>query len=61
LVFVADLEAIDWLNMYANTHNKNGRIEWPDGGCYLKQLYVVLEVWAIIAGEINNFRKEREK
>jgi len=50
-----------WFSMYAGTHNKNGRIEWPDGGCYLEQTAMLLEVWAIIGSELALYAKEQSK
>lgn len=38
--------------MYVHTHSEGRRIEWPDGGCYLEQKHVLVEIWEMIAEEI---------
>lgn len=52
-------EAGDWVRMYAHTHNREGRIEWPDGGCYLKQAHLLIDVWEILATEIKAANEQR--
>jgi len=58
-VEVAGLEAAEWLKMYAHTHADGKRIEWPDGGCYLKQVQLLVDIWELIAGEIREYRREQ--
>lgn len=53
------LEAGEWVRMYAHTHNGEGRIEWPDGGCYLKQVHLLIEVWELLAAEIRTANEQR--
>lgn len=58
-VEVAGLEAADWMRMYAHTHNGLERVAWPDGGCYLEQLQIVVEIWELIANEIRSVQREQ--
>lgn len=46
--------------MYTHTHNGMDRIDFPDGGCYLDQAVILLEVWEIIHSEIAKYRREQE-
>jgi hypothetical protein len=59
VVEVGGLEAADWWNMYMHTHPKLQRIEWPDGGCYLQQLQITVDVFELIEAEVNQFLKEK--
>ena len=45
--------------MYAHTHHGAVRIEWPDGGCYLKQYAILVAVWSIIKDEIRAAQNEQ--
>lgn len=47
--------------MYAHTHDKGQRIEWPDGGSYLKQPAILVEIWDVIAEELQGVRNERQR
>lgn len=58
---LAGLAHTDWFRMHQHTHNRNGRIEWPDGGCYLDQPYIVIEVWSIISEQLEKYRAEQER
>lgn len=51
---------MEWFKMYRYAHNGTQRIDWPDGGCYLQQPAVLLEVWRHIEVEIAAYRKEKE-
>jgi hypothetical protein len=52
-VEVAGVEAAEWVRMYIHTHKSGTRLEWPDGGSYLGQLALVIEVWEILEDEIS--------
>lgn len=56
---VAGLEAVDWMRMYIHTHTGLERTEWPDGGCYLAQAQIVVEVWELIANEMRSIQREQ--
>lgn len=38
--------------MYRHTHNGIARIEWPDGGSYLNQLQLLVQIWEVITNEM---------
>lgn len=51
-----------WWHMYHHTHNGLERIEWPDGGCYMEQPLLLVEVCDIIGEEVVKQRKiEQER
>ena len=43
--------------MYAHTHTRTERIEWPDGGCYLRQEQLLIDVWELLTSEIREASK----
>ena len=45
--------------MYGHTHKAGQRLEWPDGGCYMKQTVVLVEMWELIADEIREAQREQ--
>lgn len=45
--------------MFAHTHEGTSRTEWPDGGSYLSQLVLVVEMWELITVEIKEYRNEQ--
>lgn len=47
--------------MYCHTHPGNRRIEWPDGGCYMQQEQILIEVFEIISGVVSDYQKEQRK
>lgn len=53
--------ARDWLRMWHGCHvaSSSGpvRIAWPDGGAYLDQPVIVIEVFEFIAGIVDDLLK----
>jgi hypothetical protein len=60
-VEVGGLEAAAWMKMYEHTHNGFVRTEWPDGGCYLKQKQITVDVFDLIQAEMRVYQKEKAK
>ena len=60
-MIVGELEAETWMQRYIQTHHNLRRIEWPDGGCYLGQQQLSVDVFKIIEAEIIQRRKELSK
>lgn len=60
-VEVGGLEASTWIAMYEHTHNGFERIEWPDGGCYMKQEHLLVEVFDLVRVELRAYRDELQK
>jgi hypothetical protein len=56
-----ELEAGEWLSIYANTHDGLRRIEWPDGGYYQIQLQIVVEIFSIIRETIRDYQDEKRE
>lgn len=50
---------MEWYYMYANTHAGTERLEWPDGGSYLSQMVVMVQVFGVIRDEIVKYRREK--
>ena len=59
-VVVGGFEAAEWLRMYDNTHHQGQRIEWPEGGVYMQQLVLVVEVWELLSEVLRQYRKQME-
>ncbi|OGC95829.1 MAG: hypothetical protein A2W25_15245 [candidate division Zixibacteria bacterium RBG_16_53_22] len=57
-VVIGNIEAAQWMLVYSDTHDGNGRIEWPDGGCYLQQVAFVPEIFRLAAREIRQYQQE---
>lgn len=56
---VCGREAATWMRIYDHTHHDTVRCEWPDGGSFLSQEYVMIEVWELITDEIRKYRNEQ--
>lgn len=58
---VGGREAGEWFRMYRHTHPGNRRIEWPDGGCYMAQEHLLVDVFELISGVVADYHKEQRK
>ena len=54
---VGGLEAGVWERMYKHTHTRTERIEWPNGGCYMGQEQLLIDVWELLTSEIRGASK----